>query len=189
MRLGAFTARILSIVAEGHITRYDDTYEPRAFGDRLQAAGTSTLLMESGHWLNDPEKRFIRTLNYVALLSCLRAIGSGAFEDEELDHYLDLPPNGKKLFDVVIRGCELSHPGGWRQPVDVGLEVRHPGNGESPRCIVRELGDLNGFGGLETIALVRRTLPPEFARLDGEYPLADFCDALQIPPFRASLTC
>ncbi len=189
MRLGAFTARILSLFAEGHITRFDDTYEPRAFGDRLQAAGTSTLLVESGHWLNDPEKRFIRTLNYIALLSGFRAIGSGAFEDVELDHYLNLPPNGKQLFDIIIRGCELSHAGGWRQTVDIGLEVRRSMNGEAPRCILREVGDLSGFGGLETVTLARRTLPSEFARLDAEYLLADFCDALHIPPFLASLTC
>src|SRR5437867_4086242 len=43
----------------GGIARYDDEFEPRAFGDNMQKWGTSTLLVESGHAFNDPEKNLI----------------------------------------------------------------------------------------------------------------------------------
>ncbi len=34
----------------GMISRYDDTHEPRAFGDTIQATGASTMLVEAGGW-------------------------------------------------------------------------------------------------------------------------------------------
>ncbi len=72
---------------------------PRAFGDSIQALGTSTLLIESGHWRGDPEKQPIRKLNYVALLTALHAIGSGSFEDAGLGWYRRLPPNGRMAYE------------------------------------------------------------------------------------------
>ena len=41
----------------GHIARYDDTFNPRAFGNLMQSWGTSTVLIESGGWQNNPEKQ------------------------------------------------------------------------------------------------------------------------------------
>ena len=42
--------------AEGMISRYDDTYEPRAFGDGIQSLGVATMLVEAGGWPEaDPE--------------------------------------------------------------------------------------------------------------------------------------
>ena len=40
----------------GRIARYDDTFNPRAFGDLMQQWGTSTPL-ESARWPGDPEKQ------------------------------------------------------------------------------------------------------------------------------------
>ncbi len=117
MRLGAFVARILGKFAKGHIATYDDTYEPRAFGDNMQSWGTSTLLIESGHWPQDPEKLFIRKLNYVALLSSLWAIGNGSYQDVELDHYSGLVPNGKR---VLRHHHSRGYAPAWRWMVSSG---------------------------------------------------------------------
>ena len=46
----------------GHVGRFNDEYEPRAFGDNFQAAGTSTILIEAGGYYNDPEKQYIRKI-------------------------------------------------------------------------------------------------------------------------------
>ncbi|HEX5470547.1 MAG TPA: M14 family zinc carboxypeptidase, partial [Lacipirellulaceae bacterium] len=37
-------------IIPGMISRYDDTHEPRAFGDTIQATGASTMLVEAGGW-------------------------------------------------------------------------------------------------------------------------------------------
>ena len=158
MRLGAFVARILSQFARGHLATYDDTYEPRAFGDSMQSWGTSTLLIESGHWPQDPEKKFIRKLNYVALLSSLWAIGNGSYQDVELDHYSSLVPNGKRVYDIIIRGVSLRNADGWSHPVDLALQLDpalglggKEDTGRERRVVLKEIGDMHGFGALETI--------------------------------------
>ena len=52
--------KVLSDFIPGHIGRYSDDYEPRAFGDNFQTWGTSTILIETGGWKGDPEKQFLR---------------------------------------------------------------------------------------------------------------------------------
>ena len=50
------------------VGKFNDEFEPRAFGDNFQKAGTATILIESGSLLNDLEKQEIRKLNFYALL-------------------------------------------------------------------------------------------------------------------------
>ena len=92
MRISALITRALSQFIGGHIATYDDAYEPRAFGDGMQSWGTSTVLIESGHWPGDPDKLFVRKLNYIALLTAIRAIGNGSYQDTEMDWYRQLLP-------------------------------------------------------------------------------------------------
>ena len=56
-QVAATFASIMNLRAANNIARYDDSFEPRAFGDNMQKWGTSTVLVESGHALNDPEKK------------------------------------------------------------------------------------------------------------------------------------
>jgi hypothetical protein len=188
MRLGAFVAGILGKFAKGHIATYDDTYEPRAFGDNMQSWGTSTLLIESGHWPQDPEKLFIRKLNYVALLSSFWAIGNGSYQDVELDHYSSLVPNGKRVYDIIIRGARLRHGDGWSHPVDLGLLLEPVGaspaakqsNGRDRRVVLKEIGDLHDFGALETIEGHDRPIASTSVTVEMSSPLSDLLDILQL---------
>ncbi len=65
MRIIAQMNEIIQHYAPGQVGRYSDDFEPRAFGDNIQKWGTSTVLIESGGFKNDPEKQFIRKLNFV----------------------------------------------------------------------------------------------------------------------------
>jgi hypothetical protein len=188
MRVGAFVSRVLKQFADGHIATYDDSYEPRAFGDNMQSWGTSTLLIESGHWPQDADKKFIRKLNYVALLSSLWAIGNGSYQDVELDHYSGLVPNGKMVYDIILRDALLKHGDGWSHPVDIGLLLEagigapavRPANPRDRRVVVKEIGDLRDFGALETIEGHGRTVASTSVTVDKTYPLSDLLDVLQI---------
>jgi hypothetical protein len=188
MRLGAFVARILKQFAQGHIATYDDSYEPRAFGDNMQTWGTSTLLIESGHWPQDPEKLFVRKLNYVALLSSLWAIGNGSYQDVELDHYSGLVPNGKRVYDIIIRGAKLKHAENWSHPADLGLllesGIGSPAikvtNSRDRRVVLKEIGDLSDFGALETIDGHDRPFAAASVNVEKSYPLSDLLDLLQL---------
>ena len=71
MQVAGVIHNTLKKIIPMHIGRYDDEHEPRAFGDNIQKWGTSTILIETGAFENDPEKQFLRKVNFIALLSAL----------------------------------------------------------------------------------------------------------------------
>jgi hypothetical protein len=185
MRVGALISRALSQFIGGHIATYDDAYEPRAFGDGMQSWGTSTLLIESGHWPKDPEKHFIRKLNYIALLTAIRAIGNGSYQDTEMDWYRQLLPNGKMLYDLIIRGVEIHDgTGGWSGRVDIGMIYDPPHHrrepSRPPTVMVKEMGDLSFHAGLDEVHAGGRRLRASLITIDAVVPLADITGALQL---------
>ena len=182
MRVGAYIARTLTHFADGHIATYDDTFEPRAFGDNMQLWGTSTILIESGQWPNDREKNFIRKLNYVAFLSAFRAIANGAYQDVDLDYYTNLKPNTKWMYDIVIRDVILDAGNGWSHNVDVGLTIDPVATRNATRSVVtiKDLGDLHTYAGLETIAGNKRKVSSQELRVGTTLPLSDLLDRLQV---------
>jgi hypothetical protein len=182
MRLAALIARSLSQFINGHLATFDDTYEPRAFGDNMQAWGTSTVLIESGHWPGDRDKAFIRKLNFVALLSAIRAIGNESFQDAEIDFYTSLPLNGQRLYDIIIRGVMFEHPSGEAFSADIGLNIEAAVNRDASALMVtpREIGDLSMFEGLETLSGNGRRLPTRTIVLDQPMPFSDLIDRLQL---------
>ncbi len=184
MRVIALIVKALDAFAGGHFAAYDDTFEPRAFGDAMQSWGTSTVLIESGQWPKDPEKQFIRKLNFVGLLTALRCIGNGSYQDAELTGYTGLQHNGKRAYHVVVNDVLLHHHNGWSHRVDLGLELdpssRRQPSGVGDIVRVKEVGDLRGFGALETIHARGRKLPVSALPLDEPIPLSRILDLLQI---------
>ncbi len=186
MRVGALVAHALAPFAEGHLATYDDSYEPRAFGDGMQSWGTSTLLIESGHWPNDPEKNFIRKLNFVALLTSLVSIGNGSYQHVELDAYRSLAPNGKRAYDIIVRGVTLRHPGNWAEGTDIGL-LAVPQNGRTsefggPQSLygIKEIGDLREFGALSEIDAQARTIRSQDVAIDKTMRIEELRGLLQL---------
>ncbi len=186
MRVGALVAQALEPFAEGHLATYDDSYEPRAFGDGMQSWGTSTLLIESGHWPNDPEKAFVRKLNFIALLTCFEFIGSGSSQHIELDAYRSLSQNGKRAYDIIVRGVTLRHNGNWSEPTDIGL-LAVPQNGRTtefggPESLyaIKEVGDLRDFGALSEIDATARTIQSGDVRIDKTMKIDELKGMLQL---------
>ena len=142
-------ANTLAEFAKGHIATYDDTFEPRAFGDNMQKWGTSTVLIESGHWSADQEKQRIRELNVIAILSSLYGIASGEYEMRTGDVYRTLLPNGKRIYDIIVRNAVGVLGNGWNGTVDFGLNYET--NKHDDKLILKDIGDLSTFGALKTI--------------------------------------
>ncbi len=180
MRVAALIARSLSQFIEGHLAQYDDAFEPRAFGDALQGWGTSTVLIESGHWPKDPEKSFIRKLNFVAILSALRAISNYSYQDVDLDWYTGLPQNGKKMYDVIIRDVTIKHSASWSHRADIGLLRDPKSDPRAPIVTVKEIGDLSTCGGLEIIEAHARSASLSTIGVEKSFPLSDILDVLQL---------
>ncbi len=180
MRVAALMTRVLSQFIPRNIATYDDAFEPRAFGDNMQIWGTSTVLIESGHWPADREKKFIRKLNYVAILTALRCIGNGSYQDAELDLYKDLPRNGNAIYDIIIRDVILDHPSGWSHPVDIGLTIPTNTNPTPVIVTIADVGDLSTYAALENIQGHKRHIASDAFALEEKIPLSQLLDRLQL---------
>ena len=88
--------------AKGMISRYDDTYEPRAFGDGIQSLGVSTMLVEAGGWPDvDPEP--MTRLHFHGMLATLHAIATDKYREDDPQIYEDLPEsNSTRMNDCLI---------------------------------------------------------------------------------------
>ncbi|MGD8278492.1 MAG: serine hydrolase [Gemmatimonadota bacterium] len=148
--VAATVERAIAPLVGGYVTRYDETFNPRAFGDLVQQWGTSAVLIESGGWRMDPEKQYLRAVNFVALVSVLDAIAADTFRTAPLSIYEGLPGNGRSLVDVLIRGGSVVVPGGPPARVDISANFEG-GSGAAPHAPINEIGDLAGVLAKDTI--------------------------------------
>ncbi len=152
MKLTAELFGILSCFIPGHIAKYSDDFEPRAFGDNFQKWGTSTILIESGGWKDDPEKQFIRKLNFIALVSSFKSISEKNYSDESLETYESIPNNEELLIDLIIRNLKFKSKG-TEFLLDLGInrEEMNADTGENfyYSSYVEDAGDLSVFFGYE----------------------------------------
>lgn len=154
MKVIVFMNRILQRYAPGQVGRYNDDFEPRAFGDNIQKWGTRTILIESGGFNGDLEKQEIRKLNYVSILSAIYTIAQGTYKEIPVQEYEQIPKNDRKLFDLKIVGATYPLLG-KEYVLDLGihqLEVdkdEHQDFWYSSRVV--DLGDLSTYYGYETL--------------------------------------
>lgn len=136
----------------GHVGKYDDAFEPRAFGDNFQKWGTSTILIESGGYPNDPEKQHIRKLNFMVMLNALNEIADGSYQHYDLADYYAIPDNSIRLMDVVVRNLQQQQ-GEHRFPLDLGIRRRESeaANGFYVSGSIEDTGDLSIFYGYEEV--------------------------------------
>lgn len=91
----------------GQMAIYDDTFEPRAFGDNIQKWGTRTILIESGGYKDDYEKQEIRKLNFVLLITAANAIANKDFEKIPVADYNKIPSNGDgRIRELILKNVQ-----------------------------------------------------------------------------------
>ena len=141
---------------DGRVGKYDDTFNPRAFGDLMQHWGTSTVLIESGALPDDPEKQRLRARNVVAILAALDAIATGSYADADPDLYESLPYNAGGAYDLLVVGGQLVIPGQPPMRADVAINYEESLRQQDGR--VREVGDLEGAVALDTMDITGKFL-------------------------------
>ena len=95
------------------VGKWPSDFEPRAFGDNFQKAGTATILIEAGGYQNDFEKQKIREYYFASILSGLNSIATKSFQIQDTTNYFSIPKNNKQIFhylihNVVLNGIEVS---------------------------------------------------------------------------------
>ena len=161
MRIIGYMNRIIQKYAPGQVGRYNDDFEPRAFGDNIQKWGTSTILIESGGYSGDVEKQEIRKLNYVSILSAIQTIAKGSYKDISLDEYWAIPNNDRKLFDLKLEGLTYHLKG---NPYVLDLGIHRMEIDDKPhrefwyKSQISDQGDLSTYYGYETFNAVGYTV-------------------------------
>ena len=142
----------LSRFIPGHIGKWSDDFEPRAFGDNFVKWGTGSLLIESGGWKNDIEKQFIRKLNFVALLTGFQSIAYKLYTDANINTYSTIPENEKYIFNLLFRNLTLNYRS-QNFSVDIGVNRDEKNINNSHdffvESVIEEMGDLSTFYGME----------------------------------------
>ena len=160
--------RIMNNYIPGHISKYEEDYEPRSFGDTFQGLGTSTILVESGGWKDDNEKQFIRKLNFILLLSAINIIIDNDYDNESSELYNDLPFNQESLYDLILRNLTIKNENKVSL-IDIGINNNedfdeNSGNTKIISCI-EEIGDLTNFYGNEEYDLAGYYIEPTSGRM------------------------
>jgi hypothetical protein len=175
-QVAAIFAEVMNLFIPGHLARYDDTFEPRAFGDTLQQRGTSTVLVESGGWPNDRDKMFLRKLNYVGLLASLYAIAEGLYQHADASRYEQLPFNGKNLYDIILRNATVqANPSAPPVAADIGINLEEQFDASTGRSLlvgkIVDVGDLSSFGAFHEQDATGLQLDGTLVQLDTVIPL------------------
>jgi len=157
--VAAGIARGLETEIPGRVAKYDDSFNPRAFGDLMQQWGSSTVLLESGALPDDPEKQRLRQLNFGAILGALQAIATGGYLQADPADYDRLPFNTGGASDLLVTGASLVLPG--RAPLRADLALNYDDPVARTGARVREVGDLSEAVAIDTLAAEGLFLHPD----------------------------
>ncbi len=150
-RICSLIANALNQFIPGHIGRYDDGYNPRAFGDTLSGLGTPVILIETGG-LHGKDEMYLVKMNFIAFLTALQSLVDGSEKTANPTVYETLPNNSSgRIFNIVFRRANIINYRKSDTPFVADVAV----NAERRRAqfltptYVREVGDLTIYEGLD----------------------------------------
>lgn len=173
---------VVSPLLPNQIGLFDETFEPRAFGDNFQINGTSTILIEAGGHADDYEKQEIRKYYFLSLLAGINAVANQKFSENSLQMYRSIPQNGKSLLHLIFH--EVSVNG---MICSVGLNYEDyfiaEENRIERRYSIYDIGDLTGWNAYQIIHINRPLLidkhliaedTADFSVFDGDKNICKF---------------
>ncbi|HXG82693.1 MAG TPA: M14 family zinc carboxypeptidase [Pyrinomonadaceae bacterium] len=150
-RISSVMTGALENFIKGNIGRYDDTYNPRAFGDMISAWGTPVILIETGA-LHGKDEMFLIRLNFVAYLAALKSIVDKSEQKANPNVYDTLPFNDSgNLYTAIFRKANIVN---FAQTEivftgDVAINAERRRAGQIAPTSVQEIGDLSIVSGLD----------------------------------------
>lgn len=150
-RISALMIAALNKFIAGHIGRYDDEYNPRAFGDRISEWGTPVILIETGA-LHGRDEMFLVKMNFIANLTALQSIATGSEKRADAKVYENLPFNNTgNLYNFIFRKANIINYAESETPFvgDIAINAERRRAETASPVFVQEIGDLSVFSGLE----------------------------------------
>ena len=134
------------------IARYDDTFSPRSFGDRIAGKGAATILIESGAARNDPDRQIARNMNTLGMLEALHMLKcqhDKPLEQNEIEQleakYWDIPENtSETLSSLVVRDLHFLGTHSYQASISIKQSARY-----SNQFYIEAVGDLGVQAGLQ----------------------------------------
>lgn len=157
-KLAATVRNAIEPLTGDRIGKYDDSFEPRAFGDNITLWGTPVLLIETGPWPDHNPDRALVRINFVAILAALDALATGRVHEADPRRYDSLPMNDSGLAHTLIRGGQVLRGDGMPPfRADVSLVVQRRARSVNGRRVldvvtsVDDLGDLRNTPAIFTV--------------------------------------
>ena len=150
-RICALMVSALNNFIEGHLARYDDEYNPRAFGDRISEWGTPVILIETGEF-DGKSEMFLVKMNFVAYLTALKSLADKSEQTADAQIYDNLPRNGSgNIYNFIFRRANIVNFSQNSEPfvADLSLNTERRRAAESAPAYIRDIGDLSIYTGLE----------------------------------------
>lgn len=141
----------LETLIKGNIGRYDDSYNPRAFGDMISAWGTPVILIETGA-LHGHDEMFLVKLNFVAYLAALKSVVDKTEQKADPRIYDTLPFNDSgNLYTAIFRRANIVDFAQTNSPFvgDVAINAERRRAGEMTPTYIQDVGDLQVYSGLD----------------------------------------
>lgn len=162
-RLCAVIFETLNKFIPGHIGRYDEEFNPLAFGDLFSAGGTPVILIETGglEQKDRIDPLFLVKMNFIAYLAALSALADGSEKKADPRVYETIPINNTgELFSIIFRNATIINPladGEEKESgavtvrsftADVAVNAERRRTGEITSVVIRDIGDLSIYKGL-----------------------------------------
>ncbi len=176
----ALMNEVLDVLHPNHTGRYNDDFEPRAFGDNIQLWGTSTILVEAGGMKEDPEKLEIRRMHFAILLTLLYNIATDTVSEHSVEKYWAIPENDRKLNDLILRNINIPL---LNKTLDISINLLEKEDdsalGYYPEAQIEDLGDLSTFFGYvefdaKNLKYVKAAVYPEIINDKASLEALDF---------------
>lgn len=158
-KICAVITEALAPFIKGHIARYDDTFNPRAFGDMFSRWGTPVVLVETGALKGKSETELVQ-LNFVAFASALEALSDGSVEKAQTTVYEALPFNTSgTLYDLIVRNATIisrfeidrTHVAPFVADFAINEAVSSSDGRLQRHASIQEVGDLSIFYGIDEV--------------------------------------
>ena len=147
-RISSLVIQALNNFIKNGIGRYDDSYNPRAFGDRFAEWGTPVILVETGGFQRSDE-RFLVKLNFIAYLTALQAIATGSEKQADPKIYEKTPFNSSgRIYNFIFRNANIINYTISEEPFQADIALNRERRREQfPKpTYVREIGRIDQKG-------------------------------------------
>jgi hypothetical protein len=152
MQLASCVAEYAQPILPGQIGRYDDSYEPRAFGENMHLWGTRNVLIESGYIPYDRQKETIRKANAISILGSLYHLAKKTLPPD--DAYHSIPVNRRYFTEYLFKRAAITINGTSAGRQDVAFHLDHNPDIETHtvafKLYLTELGDCSPYSGSYT---------------------------------------